>query len=105
MKNYMMINDKKIEISQETANNIEKELGEKVTYSIGDRFIVDNIKNILASVESGTVHMVTLDRGFRHNAPVKVKDIYEITKPELKTICNDLAVRYWNSQKQVKCDT
>ncbi len=102
MKNYMVVNDKKIEISQETANNLEQEFGEKVTYSVGDRFRVCGCKSILVNIGNYRVCMISLGTGIFHFIPEKVGDICKITKAELNRICSCHFVRYWDCQKKIK---
>ena len=105
MKNYMMVNDKKIEISQETVNNLEQEFGEKVTFSIGDRFMTLGNKSILVYIGDSRVCMITLKSGLLHFSSEKVGDIRQITEAEMKKICGCPLYRYWDSRKKVKCDT
>ncbi len=107
MKNYMMINGKKIEVSQETADNLEQEFGQKVTYSIGDRFKLGSAKFIIVGWYDLGVSVAGLDRGeFWTGKLHNVKDIKKITLKEIKEILrNTGAKRYWDSQKKVKCDT
>ncbi len=102
MKNYMVVNDKKIEISQETADNLKQKLGEKVTYSVGDRFMAEGNKCILVMGNYNEASMITLRSGMRHNSPITVGDIRKITKAELEKICSCHPIRYWDRQKKIK---
>ena len=101
MKNYMMINGKKIEISDETADNLEAEFSPK-TYSIGDRFVGDSEKRILAKLpDNGGVSLIDLSTGWPWASPVKVKNEISITEHEFKGIeTHGKFTRYWDNAKQ-----
>ncbi len=109
MKNYMMINGTKIEISQETADNLEKEFGEKVTYSVGDRFFSDNTCNekvILVrtwrSSHSDKAAFVRLESGEPWNNSFTARDFKKIRPSEIGSKIGCL-VRYWDARKNEKC--
>jgi hypothetical protein len=109
MKNYMMVNDKKIEISQETADNLEREFGE-TTYSIGDRLLNTNGDDekyiIVRTGNKKEVVIVELSNGVEYtNRPVKVGKEGAITASEFRKIVNGndyCFTRYWDSQRKVK---
>ena len=107
MKNYMMINKNKIEISQETADNLEQQFATpSETYSVGDRFRrkFGGSKHILISTAISTVVMGNLKDGCRYGDAVKVSDWNKIPQSEFD--CNwgvgDF-VRYWDYVKQESC--
>lgn len=95
-----MIKDKRIEISQETTDNILNQLKE-TTYSQGDRFIHKGQKHILAFV--GGVSFVGLKDGHWYNEPEKVTNRHKITQKEFDSIRDGgTFTRYWDSQRRIK---
>ena len=109
MKNYMMINGTKIEISQETADNLEQKFGEK-TYSIGDRFvrggdgIFAGYKYILVRASKDGVLLAALKDGCRWTSPIDVPTPTKITQKAFGSITtHDDFTRYWDARKQEKC--
>ncbi len=101
MDNYMKINGKKIEISQETADNLEEKFGQKM-YSTGDRFKrkFSGDKYILISTESSKVVMGKLSDGCRYGDSMKVSDWNKILQSEFDRNWGEGGfVRYWNSKE------
>jgi hypothetical protein len=90
MKNYMQVNGKKIEISQETAANLEREFGSGF-FAVGDRLVdldgwglyIVRIKNqIGVIIESGDRELHRL----YNDTLVSVGDMNKITTTELSQI-------------------
>ena len=108
MENYFKIGDKKIEMSQGTADNI-LEASQEAMYSIGDRFVFKGkTKYILAIQNTSKVFLVNLGNGLRWSDGVTVKNMHKIDKEEFKRItlgmnANDFT-RYRDSQKKVETD-
>lgn len=97
--------EKSINEHQEAIDKARSRLADlETTYSIGDRFIVqeDLGKHILVSFEPDMVVMISLSSGTRHCAPKKVNSLRKITQAELNQICKCEITRYWDSQKEIR---
>ncbi len=81
----------------------ERKLKElEVMYSMGDRFMADGQKTLLAGIGNGKAVMIGLMDGCFHKLPRPVNDVYAITGGELRSLCGCGPVRYWDSRKKVK---
>ncbi len=82
---------------QSTLEKAQAELKqlEETTYSIGDRFVYNGEKYILARFKTDVVSLIPLASGNRWQDPTAVKNDNEITQSEFDKICgNDKFIRY-----------
>jgi len=91
MNNYLMIDGKKISISDETAANMKKQLSEEETYSVGDILVYTNdTRTVVTCLPSGEIALVVVKDTYSaevgtcwNNKSIKVENIRKITADEL----------------------
>ena len=89
MENYICIDDKKIEISKETADNLRKEFS-PVTYKRGDVFRSNfNDYYIISKVrDNDHMTLTNIVNGNSWSDDTKVEDCRNITEQEFSKMCS-----------------
>lgn len=95
MKNYMKVNGKTIEISQETADNLEKQFSPK-TYKLGQKVTDGFYSGILISTDYAKKKVAVYSpdnfwiwNTHQSNAHITVNGLNNITLDEIKSLCGN----------------
>ena len=89
---------RRVEMAQKELLLAEEALKEEKTYSIGDRFVYEGDKYLLAQIGTGKVTMVNLASGNRFGDAVAIFRPGDISSQEFcKIVPQDEFVRYWNA--------
>jgi hypothetical protein len=68
---------------------------EEKTYKIGDKFLGFFGTYLLTQVSPYKVCLIDIERGNRYKDPIKVENVYKITKEEMKRIAGDSFPTSW----------
>lgn len=77
------------ETEAEISDVVEELKSRKITYRIGQRFMIDNEEHILAQTGFGKVQFINLVNGNRKNGGMALDNIHNITRQEINMMAED----------------